>query len=353
MPKAKSRKMTVRTAFLVTVVTVLVWLLAESRTVRSQPADLSPRIEVGNASGLVVRAAPGEVFPEVVEVSFVGSTAGLDAVLRSLQGRLVLRVGIDVPASAGVHDVDLRDVLRGQEAILSAGVSVEEVNPERLRVEVDTLGTASVVVRAEYPDGVLFEAAGTPKAVPATLTARGPSSVLARLAGREAVVRLESGMLAPMLPGRAETVADLSVETPAVEDAWALTFEPKRVDVTLQLRSRTATLTLEAMPVQVLMAPGEVGQWVVTLDPGREDLVGVEVTGPSDQVERLRTREVVPTAVISLSFEDLERGVETAPAMIQGLPPGVRVVPGTDLSVRLTVRRTGGEVTAVPVGVED
>ena len=114
------------------------------------------------------------------------------------------------------------------------------------------------------------------------------------------------------------------------------------MDVSLTLRSRTQSLVLDAMPIQVMIAPGEIGRWRVTLLPGAQDLVGIEVTGPSDQIERLRSREVIPTALIALTFDELERGVETKRAQILGLPPGVQIVAGTDMTVRLVIGRADG-----------
>lgn len=336
------KRVDLRTLALVTIVTVMVWLLAESRTIRGQSADVSPRIEVGTASELLVRPAPGFAWPESVKLSLSGSTAGLGEVMRSMQGRLPLRVGIEIPATPGVHEVDLREVLRTSNLLIEAGVSINEVSPERLSIEVDNLRTASLPVRVVVPDGVAFEPNAGPRAVPNALRVRGPASVLARLEGLEGVVRLEPASFEPLTPGQASTLTRVRVELPEDSDRWNTVFESEYVDVSFTLRSRTQSYTLAAMPIQVLLAPGEVGRWRVTLMPGQQDLVGVEVTGPSDQIDRLRSGDVVPTALISLNFDELERGVETKAARVSGLPAGVQVSPGTDLTVRLSIQRTNG-----------
>ncbi|MCC5823660.1 MAG: hypothetical protein LAT64_10995 [Phycisphaerales bacterium] len=341
--KAKSRRIDLRTVLLVSMVTLLVWLLAESRTVRTQIADLSPRLEVGTASGLVARPAPGFAWPESVKVTFSGSTAGLDQVVRSLQGRLELRVGIEVLATPGVHEIDMREVLRTSELIVTAGAGVVEVNPQRVRVEVDSLRETSLPVRIIEPDGVAFESNGRPTPMPGALRVRGPSSVLARLEGAEGLVRLDPALVAGLTPGRAETLGRLRVEVPEDQDRWATRFEPDYVDVALTLRSRTQSLVLSSMPVQIQLAPGEVGRWRVSLPPGGQDLVGVEVTGPSDQIERLRSGQLVPEAVVTLSFDELERGIESKEAQVMGLPTGVQISPEANLMVRLGIQRIGRE----------
>lgn len=338
--QSAKRGMDLRTVVLVSLVTLMVWLLAESRTVRSQAADLSVRMETGPESELVVRAAPGFGWPDAVKIGLSGSTAGLDQVLRSLQGVLVLRVGIEIPASAGIHEIDLREVMRTSETFIEAGVTVNEVTPDRVRVQVDELAVASLPVRAIVPEGVAFESGGAPRARPASLRVVGPAGVLARLEGQEALVRLDPGVIDALRPGQSETITRVRVELPDDPDRWRTEFDPDFVDVTMTLRSRTQSYTLAPMPIQVLLAPGEVGRWSVSLQPGQQDLVGVEVTGPSDQIDRLRSGDVVPTALISLTFDELERGVENKQAQVQGLPPGVQVSPGANLGVRLSVRRT-------------
>ena len=164
--KDKKRKVDARAIVLVTVITVLVWLLAESRTVRSQVSELSPRLTSGSSTELLVRPAPNHSWPEAFKVTLTGSTAGLDQVARSLQGQVPLRLGIEIPATPGVHEIDLREVLRRLEVIMAAGVGVVEVNPDRLRVEVDAVGTVSLPVRVITPEGVAFEGRGTPTPVP-------------------------------------------------------------------------------------------------------------------------------------------------------------------------------------------
>ncbi len=338
----------VRTVLLVSVVTLLVWLLAESRTVGTQEVEISPRIETGTASEMGVRAAVGFPLPETVRVTLSGSAAGLDQARRSLQGRLLLRLGLEIPSTVGVHEIDLREVLRTSDILTDAGVGIVEVSPDRVRVEVDDMVTASLPVRAMEPEGVLFESQGAPKTDPPTLRVRGPAAVLARLEGREGVVRLEADAFETLRPGIQERIPRLRVELPEDPDRWGTVFDPEYVDVTLTLRSRTQSYTLAPMPVQVQVAPGEIGRWRVSLEPGQQDLVGIEVTGPSNQIDRLRSGEVVPTAVLALTFEELERGIESKRATISGLPAGVSLVSGAELTVRLSIQRA--DAAASPGG---
>ena len=110
------------------------------------------------------------------------------------------------------------------------------------------------------------------------------------------------------------------------DDAWATQIRPPQVDVLLTLRTVTQRLELERLPVQVLVAPGEIGSWNIEIDESDRDLVGVMVEGPVESIQLLRDKKAQPRAFVQLTFEDLERGIKAKPAQIMNLPPGCRVV---------------------------
>jgi len=328
-----------RTLILVTVVSLLVWVLAESRTIRSETIELTPSLELGPGGTRLTRAAPGTEWPDSLTVTLSGSTAGLDQAIRALRGRLTMRVGIEVPDLPGISEIDLREMLRTSDIATAAGVTVEEVEPARVSIEVAEVREIELPIRVATPEGVAFEQSGVARAVPGTVKIIGPEVVVARLEDAEAIVRLNAASISGMVPGRASTVTGLRIELPEDAERWATRVEPAQANVTMTLRTRTAELTLSAMPIQLMIAPGEVGRWAIELDAGSQDLVGVEVVGPSDQIARLRSGEVVPTAFVSLGFDELERGIDAKAAQIQGLPPGVTVKPGQSLDVSLLVTR--------------
>lgn len=335
-----SGRFNLRTIVLVTILSLLVWLLAESRTIRTETVELTPSLEFTPEAGVLTRAALGTTWPDSLEVTFSGSAAGLDEAIRAFSGRLVMSVGIEVPASPGVHEIDLRELIRRSDIATDAGVTVVEVDPPQVRIQVDGVAQVELPIRARTPDGIDFEANGRARPVPSTVRVIGPQEVIDRLGSAEAFVTLEPSAFVGMVPGRVSTLSGLRVELPeGDDDRWAIRVEPPQVGVSMTLRSRTAELTLSAMPVLLMVAPGEMGRWSVELEPGSQDLVGVEVIGPSDQIERLRSGEVVPSAFISLGFDELERGVASKPARVQGLPPGVTVKPGQVLEVRFTIAR--------------
>ena len=132
---------------------------------------------------------------------------------------------------------------------------------------------------------------------------------------------------------------------------WSTSIDPAQVDVLLTLKTVTQQLELDPLPVQVLIAPGEVGTWIVEIEDTDRDLVGVMIEGPVEGIEALRTKSIRPRAYVSLSFEDLERGVGSKPAQIMNLPPGCRVIsPERIVGLRITRDPAQGSEPAQPDG---
>ncbi len=350
--RARPGRTTIRTLVVVTVLAALAWALAESQTIQTEPLSLQLVLADGSEGvtaredGPVVRVAPDQDWGGQVEVTIAGSAALTDTLKDRLLGLVTLAVGANFPSEPGVHEIDLREALRGSESFRGSGVTIESVSPARLRVEVGQLGVRELPVAVRVPDGVELD--GVPAATPTTVRFIAPRSVLDEY-GPSAVVSAELGEreLGPLVPGRAETVRNVAVRLPPGTDlGWSTRLDPARVDVSVTVRSKSSTLTIPTMPVQVRMSPTEAGRWSIEIDQADQDLIDVVLTGPQEQLDRIRRREIRPAAEIVLSFEDLEAGLETARARVVDLPAGVRAEIPND-AVRLTITRVSQDDPAV------
>lgn len=329
-----------RTFLIVTLITVMVWLLAESRMVRTrtlEPQIVLTTIEAAGGASLVVRQATDQVQVRMASVKVEGSTAGLDRFARLLQSRIELRVGREIPAQPGIHTLDLRSILRELSETTVFGLIITEVTPATITVEVDELVTRDYPIRVIMPEGVELD--GVPRADPASVRVVAPSSVLAQVEAHEASVQIEADVVAQLAQGRLETIPGVVVSLPGItRDDWSTQIDPGQVDIRVTLRSQAASLTIDRLPVGVLIAPSEIGKWRVIIDDADKDLVNVVVTGPAESIEMLRNGLAVPRAFVTLSFEDLGRGIRSQSAQILGLPPGVRLV-SPEFSVNLQIAR--------------
>lgn len=343
---------TLRTLIVVTILAALAWALAESQTIQTEPLSLQLTLTDGSdgqdmrEDGPVVRVAPDQEWDGQVEVTIAGSAALTDALGARLLGTITLTVGADFPSEPGIHEIDLREAMRGSEVFRGAGVTIESVVPARVRVEVGQLGVRELPVVVRVPESVELD--GTPTATPGMVRFVAPRSVLDEY-GPAAVVDASLGAreLGPLVPGQAETVPNVPVQLPPGTDlGWATRLDPPRVDVAVTVRSKSASLTIPTLPVQVRISPAEVGRWSIEIDAADQDLIDVVLTGPQEQLDRIQRGEIRPSAVISLTFADLESGIETATARVADLPAGVRAEIPND-AVRLRIARVSQDDPAV------
>lgn len=344
----------IRTLIVVTVLAMLAWVLAESQTLRTESVTVRVSFDDGRADqaalGPVVRVEPGQGWEGSAEVHLAGSAALIDQLLDELRGGVRLTVGRELSGEPGTRAVDLREALRRAEPIRDSGVTVDSVEPASVSVEVDQLEAVEAPVQVRVPDGAAL--AGPPRAVPETVRVVGPASALGRVGeGAAAIATLTDADLAPLVPGRDETVTGARVTVPeALAGQWGVQLQPPRVDVVVQVRSKSATLTIPRLPVQIMLAPSELGRWTIAVEPADQDLTDLTLTGPQEQIDRVRRGEIRPTAVVALSFEELESGIGSKRATVLGLPAGVRYEVARD-EVRLKIERAGdGEAGAGPPG---
>lgn len=323
----------IRTLVLVTFLALLVWLLAESRMVQTRTVELQ-LVLVGNnqdpAHQFVVRPAPNQIWDSFIELDLEGSLASLDQASRDLRGRVQLIVGDHIPTRTGTHDLDLRALLRQLPALRSHGVTIRALSKDIATVQVDEILSIELPVRVDLPSSVALD--GPERAIPPTVTITGPSSQILTLEGREVFATPTPGLIRALTPDRNQTIPNVAVSLPsfltdtATAPGWAPTVSPARVDVRLTIRSLTQTTTIDRLPIQILLAPGEVGRWNVTLNPGSEDLVSIQISGPTEALAAINDGTIVPSAVLSLSYQDLERAITTKQIALLGLPGGVEII---------------------------
>lgn len=340
----------VRTALVALVLAGLIWVLAESQTLRSQSvriqaAVLGPEAAPGAS---VVRVGAGQGWNGTIEVELLGSSVRTAELVDRLRAPVTLLLGRELGAlEPGRQTIDLREALRRAEVFVDSGVTIDAVSPAELIVEVDVLEAVDAPVRVVV-EGADVELDGPASAVPASVRALVPrGAVLDRADSLDLpvhVVAMVSDEEVEALPaGREATLVSIPVRLPGAlgESAWGVVFDPGAVDVRLRVRGRLERLVVERVPVEVRVAPAELGRWRVEIPPADRDLVGVTLVGPAAAIERVRSGEIRPVAVVALSFEQLELGVDTAPAVVTGLPTGVRAEPASG-EVRLTITPVEG-----------
>jgi hypothetical protein len=329
----------VRTVLIVTVVTLLVWLFAESRTLRVETLEVP--VEIGRGGQLLAfRIHPGQEWDASPEIELAGPTGLIEELRpRALDG-IMLELGDELPSEPGSWTVDLREAIRRERLFAESGVTVRRVTPASLEIEIDRLERVMLPVEVELSG---LETAGPVSVEPPEVEVRVPATHAEDLPDH-ATAKIDPARLATLSPGRRTELSQVPVILENLPpDLWGLRLVDARVTVELALRARTQSVQLAELPVWVELLPGDLAAWTVEIPPEDRVISGVTLTGPGAVIDRIRRGEVRPRAVVSLSTNDLARGVETVEVELVGLPPGVVAdYAGGEVSVLVQPRGAAG-----------
>lgn len=327
-----------RTAILVTFFTVLIWALAEGESLQTKRTVLDVEFPKTVTEAYTVRVADTSTWRGRVEVQVEGPTASLDGLESVLSRAIALTPGIDgLPRESGEHTVDLRQALRGLAEFRTRGVTVLSAEPATVRVVVEELTTRQVEIRVEAPTEELdgpAQVVGADRAqvrMPVRVAeGLGEGAVVVARVRREDLVTLQEGVRST-LPVRLEPGSGF-------EDGQILGIDPVQVTVQLTVRSKTETVVLPSVAVDLRLPPGEVGGWEIEIPLEDQSLRDVRVTGPSGLIAQIRSGALVVRAFVRLSFEDLEAGVGSKRAEFSEFPSSLNFEV-EDGEVKLAIRR--------------
>lgn len=277
-----------KTIALVSFFTVLIWAFAEGESLQTKRTEAEVMFPSQVADGWSVRVAEGQAWRGWVELAVEGPTASVDGLESVLRQSLSITPGMEgLPRASGEYAVDLRQALRGLPAFRTRGISVLSVDPPTVRVVVDELTLVSLPVVVDAPAGEL--AAPAQVVGPAEASVRMPTRVAESLpSGAGLFARVRPEALASLREGVRSTV-QARVEPDEALSAAAgselLGIDPAQVDVQLTVRSKTASVVVQRMTVDIRGQLDELSEWEITMDP--PDLKDVRVTGPSELTEKL------------------------------------------------------------------
>lgn len=328
-----------RTLIVVTLVSLLIWLFAEGQSLTD--ASQAVRIDFVDESGERIVRASGEGWTGVVRVAIEGAAAAVDDAKAWLGEGIDIPLGVvGVPSAEGEQQVvDLRVALRNLEQFESAGIRVTDVDPATVRLDIEALVTLPETPVAVELTGVQLEEPA--RATPQVVSVRGPRSVIEQLqdlpGGPRVVARLSEEVLRGVQTG-AQVTEEVAIRLPPpLTGARGVRIRPEKAELTFSVRSRTATATISA-PVWAIMPPFEMDRWRIEIDERDQILQNLTLTGPGDVIARIEQGEIPVIAAVSLSSDELDRGVTSKTPIFWNLPPGVSVE-SVDGPVRFTIER--------------
>ncbi|MGD9692822.1 MAG: hypothetical protein AB7G17_05510 [Phycisphaerales bacterium] len=340
-----------RTLALTLVVTLLIWLYAEAESLTRVQHEAKITL-VSAPDSLIARPVDG--WSGTARLTLEGGAAALARAPRTFE----LRPGaVGVPTDDGEHIVDLRVALRADPALAQSGLSLIAVEPPTVRIRVRAMETITdLEIR---PDLGAIDLASPATIEPARASVSLPRSLAQQLQTLQDGAHLRARPNAQALQGLREgqnSRVRVRLSLPPPLDDPDVVITPREADVSVTLRARTSKISLPPVPVQTLLPPADAGRFRIVV--GEEDrfLRDVSISGPSDIIQQIQSREWSVVAVVVLSTDDLEQRVGSKRAafalirdgMVTPLPPGVDAE-ATDTTIRLTIEPApAGSASATP-----
>ncbi|MCA9288467.1 MAG: hypothetical protein KDA05_07775 [Phycisphaerales bacterium] len=346
------------TILIVTAVASAIWIVAEAESIREESLSRVVSINATPANGAIARADTAHPWTGAVSITLDGSTSALDTLARALEQNIPLSPGHGLPVVPGVYQIDLRDALESLPIFRDAGVTIRQVDPPEVWVEVAEHEIRQVQVAVDTSD---LNLEATPTIDPPTVTIAGPKHLIDRLtAASVATVTIPAEVRQGLVPGQPRTLQSLRPRLPAeipIAEFWGSdSITPSTVSVTLTPRVILRSHTVPGVSVLLSIPPVDYNEWEIQVPENDRFLRDVTLTGPSDIISQYERGERRLEATVRLLFQDLEAalaagGTITREADIGPLPTGV-TAQCDDKFVQVTVQRRD-QTAQVPTASEN
>ncbi len=295
----------VGTIILVTVVTVLIWLLAAAKT--RQTDTLSGRLTMTVASD-----STGDRFQVVpAEVPVTLTIEGPAIAVRETRSLLTASpLEFPLPAEPGRHEISrLAERIQEINSIRDIGATIVTVDPPSVAVDIEEFVTRTAVTRADIGDAsTVQEVSVSPKeatvTVPRTVLHELPEAlVVDAVVDARDIARLEPGVL-HTVEGALRLQGDGDL-------AQLVTISPPTAAISFKLLARQQQAVVERVRIQVVSSPQDFGAYQVKLlNP---ILSGVSIEAAPEDIRAVSDGRAQVVALIHLSTNDKERGIESKP----------------------------------------
>lgn len=327
---------------LVTLITVLIWVYAEGRNVRTYQPDAPVPVTIELATDDLVVTSQSV---STLGLEFSAATAEIDK-LRPLLGKhgIILRPQITEPGSVVLQ---LDDEMRSASPVDEVSANVNWTDPATIEVTVDRLVKREVTVGFSPGDVKLVE--GSLSIEPRRVTLIAPQKLLADM-GIDDTFTLEAEPLTPVrsvTPGE-EKIIDARVKLPAsLANNPHVSLRQSDVKLTLTVDKAEETLVLPNVPVWIAAPPGSLADYNVKLDEDTRVLADVKVTGPKDVIDQVRDGRIKIIALLNLDSTQLASAAteETNSKIVTIEAPDSLIIEGPVRTVGFTVTRKPATAT--------
>ena len=345
----------IQTYTIVTIISALIWLYAESENVKQQK-PLTFNVLFVAPPGQNLAIAPGSKQQAQITVRCATSQF---AQLQRLQNQPIeLTVTSDDPQSPNYPEqiINLQDKLHDS-PIGELGVRIEDVQPKTVSLRIEQVEQITMPISIDSVVSADMQLAGPPTITPTSATIDLPATVARHPGDIKLVAKLnpeDADRLDENVPHDLNVPITLSLPRYLSNEMrnYTPTITPDQATLTITIRKRTDSASLPGVPILIAAPWAELKRFSIELEDDQRVLdQEVEITGPSNVIDKIKKGELKVWAELRLTADDLESAI-TSKALRINVPPNVRVdsaIPSANFVIK-PVAAPAPPPTAVPNG---
>ena len=311
-----------QTYIFVTLITVLIWLYAESESLDTKP--FYTQVEFGAGQKLLINPQrSGQII-----VTVEGPRGRMTELYDQLSAKpLQIQVQSDPTGENLEQTIDLKQKLREHDIFKKLGFRLEKVDPPNLYVRVEPYITWTLPIAVRTNGDVQINANST-KIDPAEAQIEVPFSYAAAVYNRSA--RIDAVLQLDDVTLRQEQTKEVLLSFSDVVPAADVTITPNTATVTVTVESTERRSKELKLPVTIRYPIAEAPKYAFELMTPDETVVSVSFQGPLDVIkqidEDIEARKKLVKLFVQLGAEDLAKaagGEEISREVQFDLPPNV------------------------------
>ncbi|HVZ95082.1 MAG TPA: hypothetical protein VG797_11295 [Phycisphaerales bacterium] len=336
----------IRAAIISLLIAATIWLFAENQSLGESVVFGRIRFLAGDA---MVHPNDPRDWDGNITIELRGSKVGIARARAVLDEPIELRAGMaGVPARDGVYPLDLATVLGSYEPLVRAGVTVAGVSPSKPQIVVREMIDQELPVAPKL-EGIQVD--GPVRITPDRVSVHMPAAIWRE---HQTTLKLDAAPSADdrkSLPerGPASVIASLTLP-PELQGEEGAYLSTQTVTLSFNVRSTTAAYRVDLVPVWVVLPNVDVGRSDTAVQIAQSDQVlSADLTGPSDEIDRLRSSNDKLIALLSLNSDEIDAAITSKTigfavlrnGVMGALPESIRVTPSKS-TVSFTIKRNNG-----------
>ncbi len=283
-----------RNALIVTIVTLLIWLYAESNTLKTDEIRVKIQFLAPTSSDLYLEIRDWTL----VTIKYKCAAGQIETIEKLELNPLLLEVEAEGIRDGGIKTVDLKQAIANHSELAPHGVILESVIPESVSITVHRLAEHTMPIKINADAKISFS--GKPTANPNTASVLLPESLLKRFSTEylETRLALNATQLDDSRVGTPQTQTSLEIRLPGflmdnLPSGFLPSISPTQTEVTFTIKNQNQKWHPDPpLPVRLMLLPEQAANFNFNID-SVDEFKDVGFSVPSDRFTEIRNSDVV------------------------------------------------------------